>query len=813
VPAAAEKRVADGTGLVMEMSVPTGLEIVLDLGFEVFPCRKATIDDRHKAKAPLTDHGKDDATSDPVQIQDWARQHKGCAWGARPPKGITVLDIDNKKQNGFATLEGLEEVHGQLPLTRMSETPSHGQHRIFTTPSDYKNRAGVRPGLDVRSNGAYIVVPPSVIDAGPYQWINSAPIAAAPDWLIEEVFAYEKSNREGGSATLTLDDEPIEDGKRNDTVFRYGCSLRGRNIARTEAWELVRAKNLRCVPPLTPNELTKAFDAAWRYSAGDELTAGMAVDVVELLKELRGNDIVLPNDHVTYPWAARRLFTLMGKGRELYARGGGVVELKYDDTSGEQRLQITTAPEFRSRIDAKGRRIKAVSVNEKDGPQLKPKRCAADTATALLATKEATECLPPIELVTNASVLIEHGGELLTLGPGYHEQGGGVLVLRGQTPETVSLNHAVAGILSITEDFLFTAPADRSRAVAGIVGPAFRSGNLLPGHALINLVEADKSQTGKGYLVTIQQAVHGETPHFISQTAGGVGSFDERLAAALIKALPFVAIDNVRGRLDSTYLESIITSYATAQARVPYRGQVTVNVRRMTFQMTSNGIEATPDLGNRMLITRLLHQPSGYPFKKFPEGGLLEHVKARQGFYLGCVHAVVRHWYNAGKPHLDTNHSFREWVGALDWIVQKVFGLPALLDGHNAAVARTGDPARSWLRSVALAAIERRQTHYMSASELRELSEQVGLLVPNTRPETPDEQVARIIGKHLGVCFKDEDQLQLDSIKVRRHIRTEYNVSQRKNYDTKTYVFWKGDEPPAPPGQVAPISGDPGEDM
>jgi hypothetical protein len=202
----------------------------------------------------------------------------------------------------------------------------------------------------------------------------------------------------------------------------------------------------------------------------------------------------------------------------------------------------------------------------------------------------------------------------------------------------------------LLEDFLFTAPPDKSRAVAGFIGPAFRSGSLLPGHALINTIEANKSQTGKGYLVALQQAVHGETVHFISQTQGGVGSFDERLAAALIKALPFVAIDNVRGRLDSTYLESIITSYGTAQARVPYRGHVTVNVRRMTFQMTSNGIEATPDLGNRLLITRLLHQPLGYRFKKYPEGGLLEHVIARRGFYLGCVHAVIRHCYDNGKP-------------------------------------------------------------------------------------------------------------------------------------------------------------------
>lgn len=797
------------------MSIPAELEIVLDLGFAVFPCRTKTIDAEHQAKEPLTEHGKDDATADRRQIEEWARKFNNPAWGARPPSGTTVLDVDTKKQDGFATLRDLEITHGALPRTLTNSTPSRGEHRIFKTPADYKSRANVRPGLDVRSHSGYILVPPSVIETGPYKWLDpKVRISAAPDWLIAEVFAYEKPNKSGGT-TLTLDDEPIEEGSRNDTVFRYACSLRGRNIARGEAWALVQAKNQRCVPPLNEVELKRVFDGAWEYSAGGELTTGMAVDVVTLLKDLRANEIVLPNDHVTFPYAARRLFMMMGSGRELFARGASVVELKRDTSSGERRLEITTAPELRSRIDARGRRVKAVKLTPKDGPQLFPKRCSADTATALLATAEATECLPPIELVTNAPVLVEHGGQLLTLGPGYHEEGGGVLVLRGQQPESVPLDQAVRGILELTEDFLFTAPADRARAVAGFIGPAWRSGNLLAGHALINTVEANKSQTGKGYLVALQQAVYGETVHAISQTQGGVGSFDERLAAALIKSLPFVAIDNVRGRLDSTYLESIITSYATAQARVPYRGQVTVNVRRLTFQMTSNGIEATPDLGNRMLITRLLHQPIGYRFKAFAEGGLREYAIARQAFFLGCIHAIVRHWYERGKPRNDTDHSFREWVGTLDWIVQEVFRLPPLLDGHDAAVARTADRALSWLRALAFAAIERGYAgRYWSASGLHELSEMIGLEVPNTRPETPEVQVARIIGKHLGSCFKDRDLLLLDSVKVRRHIRQDFSVSQRKSYDVKTYVFWQGEDCPPPPGAAADQKPeDPEDDM
>jgi Bifunctional DNA primase/polymerase, N-terminal len=114
--------------MVFQKVVPmtaTELSVVLGLGFKVFPCRARTLDAQHKAKAPFTDHGKNDASDAPGQIEEWARRYPGCAWGARPPKGITVLDIDTKGQDGFATLRGLEAQHGELPAD--ADQPHAGQ--------------------------------------------------------------------------------------------------------------------------------------------------------------------------------------------------------------------------------------------------------------------------------------------------------------------------------------------------------------------------------------------------------------------------------------------------------------------------------------------------------------------------------------------------------------------------------------------------------------------------------------------------------------------------------------------------------------
>jgi putative DNA primase/helicase len=266
------------------VSLPAGLDVVLDLGFGVFPCRARTTDDRHRAKAPLTRHGKDDATADRRQIEEWARQFERPAWGARPPSGTTVLDIDTKHQDGFATLKDLERGYGALPPTLTSRTPSKGQHRIFSTNADYRNRVGVRPGLDVRGADGYIVVPPSEIETGRYEWLDAgAAVAAAPDWLVAEVFDYRgpRHRREAPAA--------IPEGTRNDTLFREACDLRRAGATEDEALARLLARNAADGrPPLPETEVQRIVGSAWRYP---ENFFCNDLGNAQRLLQLRGQDI------------------------------------------------------------------------------------------------------------------------------------------------------------------------------------------------------------------------------------------------------------------------------------------------------------------------------------------------------------------------------------------------------------------------------------------------------------------------------------------------------------------------------------------
>lgn len=126
-------------------------------GYHVFPCKPD--------KSPYTEHGFKDATTDPFQIERWLQQWPdamiGMATGAR--SGIVVIDVDIKNGvDGFAELakRGIE-----MPTDAVEvKTPSGGSHFYFSIQpgQSFRNSAGkIAPGVDVRADGGYVIVPPS----------------------------------------------------------------------------------------------------------------------------------------------------------------------------------------------------------------------------------------------------------------------------------------------------------------------------------------------------------------------------------------------------------------------------------------------------------------------------------------------------------------------------------------------------------------------------------------------------------------------------------------------------------------------------
>jgi hypothetical protein len=481
--------------------------------------------------------------------------------------------------------------------------------------------------------------------------------------------------------------------------------------------------------------------------------------------------IVLPGCDVSISAAAQTIFPLIAARKELFYRGGMVHEIVEDRGTDGHKLSPVSATQFRSRLEKYGR-IFVWRKGAKGEPVLKPTICPEETAKALLACEHAGRYLPNITLLSRCPIFVEDSIVGHILGPGWHPENGGTYITGGATPPVVPLADAVRDLRGLLADFDFATPGDHSRALASLIGPALKFGGWLSGSLPIDMAEADQSQAGKGYRHKCVAAIYREVPNIVAKKTGGVGGLDESISQRLVDGRPFVMLDNLRGKLDSQYLEALLTAPGPVGARVPHRGEVSVDPRNFVFQITSNGVETTKDLANRASIIRIRKQPPAYVFKNYPEGDVYNHIKSRQPHYLGCVFAVIKEWVKQAEPSTtELRHDNREWAQKMDWIVQTIFSGAPLLDGFTAAQQRVSDQGRSWFRAVAIAAKASGSPGPFIASQIAKISYNAGLTIPGCNSADPEDQ-ARAVGKVMASAFgtksDGEGEIEIEGGKIRR---------------------------------------------
>ena len=113
----------------------------------------------------------------------------GAAWGWRLPDGRVPfcfdVDVDGDHE-GAATMQHLESQGKTFPPTLRFSTGGGGQHIIVALPAG--STVGCSkplPGIDIKGRGGQSVLPYSRSWKGEYALLEDAPIADAPQWLIE----------------------------------------------------------------------------------------------------------------------------------------------------------------------------------------------------------------------------------------------------------------------------------------------------------------------------------------------------------------------------------------------------------------------------------------------------------------------------------------------------------------------------------------------------------------------------------------------------------------------------------------------------
>ncbi len=214
-------------------------------------------------KHPRPRDGLKSASKDPAQIEAWANSFLHANIGIRtgPESGVLVLDVDIGA-DGSESLAQLIAEHGPLPPTVQARTGSGGSHYLFKYPaSKMTNRAGFRPGLDVRGANGYIVAPPSNHKSGGvYEWVEDCgpgqiELADVPEWLVK-IISSPKSASTPRAAAL-----PVNTPVSNMAVASANSLGRDALMAKATAYAASVS------PAIEGERNSKAFNLAGHLSA------------------------------------------------------------------------------------------------------------------------------------------------------------------------------------------------------------------------------------------------------------------------------------------------------------------------------------------------------------------------------------------------------------------------------------------------------------------------------------------------------------------------------------------------------------------
>lgn len=168
-------------------------------------------DCKSPAKHPLTKHGLQDATRDESTIRKWwarwPNANVGINCGA---SSLAVVDVDTKGDvPGMENWRELVAEYGRdIEATCCVETPSGGLHFYFSVPDEVHVSSGnskLAAGIDVKSQGGYVVAPPSVTPVGEYLWaLGCEPECLEPVQLPDALHT-RLAKQERGSVPLSPD--------------------------------------------------------------------------------------------------------------------------------------------------------------------------------------------------------------------------------------------------------------------------------------------------------------------------------------------------------------------------------------------------------------------------------------------------------------------------------------------------------------------------------------------------------------------------------------------------------------------------------
>lgn len=659
-------------------------------GWRVFPVHSPGVGDRrcscsnpqctNAAKHPRTPRGLKDATTDESQIRSWWQRwpsaNVGIATGA--DSGNVVLDVD-PRHGGDESLAELEREHGALPATVEVHTGGGGRHLYFVYPGHkVSNRADLRPGLDVRGDGGYVVAPPSVHASGvPYEWVagrgpQEIEIAAAPAWLLDlltkrtAVSTLERAQKYCARA------ENVATGARNDAAFRLAGHLRAivddehQRLGEDQILDLMRGWNARNTPPLEEHELATCIASSGKNGTprpdkpprdparGSTVKEGM----------LERPTIDTRVDRLELQTAAlNALRTKNDPEPRLFMRGGQLVRIDLN----ERQVPTIRAVEQAQLTDAL---MHAACFVGGRGEQTTPVDPPRTIVSSILGHGALPRYFPPLLSVTRTPVVRPDGSLFVTGGyDGVTELyfwSGDVVDLSGipLAPTDAEIAAARETLRNdLLGEFPFATETDATNSVGLMLTPLVRPliHGSVPGAAL----DAPQPRTGKTKIANLSSLVAAGHNAAITSAPKDDVEWKKCISSFVSAGASTVVFDNVVGPVDSASLASVITCPGEWVDRVFGKNDRTMSLPvRLNIVLTGNNLRLAGDLPHRFYKIRLNAKTARPDLRTFKHEDLEAWAQQERARLLRALLVLVRAWFARGKPEpvLPRWGGFEQWT-------------------------------------------------------------------------------------------------------------------------------------------------------
>jgi hypothetical protein len=218
----------------MTTTAPLEVLAMAEAGGRIFPLAVLS----KLPPAGFTDWQKDHNSSAADEINAWAQEYPKCNWAmlCGTPSDRVVLDYDCKNGNhGLDQLNSWINEHGSDWLqTQWVKTPSGALHQHFKLGSLHigkDNDGTLASGVDVQGTGSYVVIPPSKLENGIYQFQPGngldCPLLFVPDWMAPSLEKIIPAAQPVPAATQETASGKIPSGqrKRHDALIRHAGKL------------------------------------------------------------------------------------------------------------------------------------------------------------------------------------------------------------------------------------------------------------------------------------------------------------------------------------------------------------------------------------------------------------------------------------------------------------------------------------------------------------------------------------------------------------------------------------------------------------